>query len=46
MKLKKIQTTIASSGVVMDRGDENLFLVYSYGLSHKGLNNYHKIIFA
>ena len=48
MKSKKIQRTIASLGVLMDLGDEFVFLVhaYSYCISYKGLNNYDKIKFA
>ena len=46
MKSKTIQRTIASFGVPMDLGDEIVFLVYSYGISYKGLNNYDKLKFA
>ena len=45
MKDKKIQRTIALFGVLMDR-DEIVFLVYSYCISYKCLNNYDKIKFG
>ena len=45
-KSKKIQRTVCSFGVLMDLGDEIVFLVYSYCVSYKELNNYDTIKFA
>ena len=39
MKYNKIQRIIASFGVLMDLGDEMVFLVYCYYIPYKGLNN-------
>ena len=45
MKSKTIQRTIAQFNVLIDLGDEIAFLVYSFFISYKGLNNYDKIQF-
>ena len=43
MKSNIIQMTNASFGVLMDLGDDIVFLVYSYSISYKGLNIFEKI---
>ena len=39
MKSKKIQRTITSFHVLMDLGDEIVFLVYSFYISYNGLGS-------
>ena len=43
MKSKKIQRTVAKFDVLMNPGDEIVFLEYRVCISYKGIHNYDKI---